>query len=120
MSSPGLFADGCTLSVCYGNAKPTDTHLASTIHAIDDEIFEWLAQRERRSKRKAARRQPLNSNLIISDHAAINAGLFFRRYAMKPMPAKPRSSIAHVEASGTALNTVTSPVKSAFVPSPAW
>ena len=26
-----LFADGCTVIACYGDAKPTDTHLASTI-----------------------------------------------------------------------------------------
>jgi len=34
------------------------------------------------------------------DHAKA-APLCERRYAMKPMPAKPRSSIAHVEGSGT-------------------
>jgi hypothetical protein len=32
---------------------------------------------------------------MVVDHAAINAGFDFRRYAMKPMPAKPSSSIAH-------------------------
>jgi len=35
--------------------------------------------------------------LIIADHTAINAGFDLRRYAMKPMPAKPSSSIAHVQ-----------------------
>jgi hypothetical protein len=39
--------------------------------------------------------------VIILDWAASNAGLDFRRYAMKPRPAKPRSIIAHVEGSGT-------------------
>jgi hypothetical protein len=34
---------------------------------------------------------------MIADQAAINAGFDFRRYAMKPMPAKPRSIIAQVE-----------------------
>jgi hypothetical protein len=26
-----LFADGCTVIACYGNARPEDVHLASTI-----------------------------------------------------------------------------------------
>jgi hypothetical protein len=55
-----------------------------------------------RPKEKAARRRLPNSNLMIADQAAINAGFDFRRYAMKPMPAKPRIIIAHVEGSGTA------------------
>jgi hypothetical protein len=40
---------------------------------------------------------------MIADQAAIDAGFDFRRYAMKPMPAKPRIIIADVEGSGTAL-----------------
>jgi hypothetical protein len=56
-----------------------------------------------RPKEKAARRRPLNSNLLIADQAAINAGFDFRRYAMKPTPAKPRIIMAQVEGSGTAL-----------------
>ena len=40
--------------------------------------------------------------ILMMDQAAINAGFDFRRYAMKPMPAKPRIIIAHVEGSGTA------------------
>jgi cation diffusion facilitator CzcD-associated flavoprotein CzcO len=44
----------------------------------------------------------LNSNLLLADHAAINAGFDFRRYAMKPTPAKPRIIMAQVEGSGTA------------------
>jgi hypothetical protein len=43
------------------------------------------------------------------DQAAINAGLDFRRYAMKPTPAKPRTIIAHVDGSGTAPEIVTEP-----------
>jgi hypothetical protein len=39
---------------------------------------------------------------MIADQAAINTGFAFRRYAMKPMLAKPRISIVHVEGSGTA------------------
>jgi hypothetical protein len=31
---------------------------------------------------------------MIVDQAAINAAFDFRRYAMKPMPAKPRSIIS--------------------------
>jgi hypothetical protein len=34
--------------ICYGNAKPEDTHLASIVHCIDDEIFKWLKRRELR------------------------------------------------------------------------
>ena len=41
------FAD-CDVIVCYGGAKPTDSHLASTVHCVDDEIIEWLRRRERR------------------------------------------------------------------------
>jgi hypothetical protein len=57
---------------------------------------------------KATRRRLLNSNLMI-DHAAINAGFDFRRQAMKPMPAKPRIIIAHVEGSGTAAMVTIEP-----------
>jgi hypothetical protein len=39
-------------------------------------------------------RRLLNSNLMM-DQTAINAGFDFRRYAMKPMPAKPRIIMAH-------------------------
>jgi hypothetical protein len=52
---------------------------------------------QRKSRPKAA----LNSNLMIADHATINAGFAFRRYVMKPMPAKPRIIIAQVDGSGT-------------------
>src|SRR5258706_14414206 len=40
------------------------------------------------SKEKAARRRLFNSTLMIVDQAAINAGFDFRRYAIKPRPAK--------------------------------
>jgi hypothetical protein len=50
-----------------------------------------------KSRPKAA----LQFNLMLADQAAINAGFDFRRYAMKPTPANPISSIAHVEGSGT-------------------
>ncbi|MEO8831736.1 MAG: hypothetical protein ABI407_05650 [Bradyrhizobium sp.] len=36
---------------------------------------------------------------LASSYAAFNAILFFRRYAMKPTPAKPRIIIAHVSLS---------------------
>ena len=42
----------------------------------------------------------------VADQAAINAAFDFRRYATKPTPAKPSSSIAHVEGSGTAPTCV--------------
>jgi hypothetical protein len=51
---------------------------------------------------KAARGRLLNSNAMMVDQAAINAGFDFRRYAMKPIPAKPRIITAQVEGSGTA------------------
>jgi hypothetical protein len=54
-------------------------------------------------KEKAARRRLFNFRPMIADQAAINAGFDFRRYAMKPRPAKPRIIIAHVEGSGTEL-----------------
>ena len=37
---------------------PTDTHLASIIDCVDDEIFDWLQRRERR--RKGSRANPDN------------------------------------------------------------
>jgi hypothetical protein len=40
--------------------------------------------------------------VMLVDQAAIRTGFDFRRYAMKPKPAKPRIIIAHVEGSGTA------------------
>jgi hypothetical protein len=42
---PNRFAD-CDVIVCYGGAKLTDEHLASTMHCVDDEIFEWLKRRQ--------------------------------------------------------------------------
>ena len=53
---PNPFAD-CDTIVCYGNAKPTDTHTASVIHCIDGEIIGWLERQERRRRdtRKAAK-----------------------------------------------------------------
>jgi hypothetical protein len=38
----------CDVIVCYGGAKLTDKHLASTVHCVDDEIIEWLKRRELR------------------------------------------------------------------------
>jgi hypothetical protein len=54
---------------------------------------------------KSRRRRLLNSNLLMVDHAAINAGFDLRRYAMLPMPAKPRIIMAHVDGSGTPPTT---------------
>jgi hypothetical protein len=31
--------DDCDAIVCYGGAKATDNHLASTVHCVDDEIY---------------------------------------------------------------------------------
>ncbi|MGB8325157.1 MAG: hypothetical protein WCE52_19530 [Candidatus Acidiferrum sp.] len=65
-----LFADGCTIIV-YGNAKPTDTHLASTIHRVDDEIIGWLkrrddAGRDRSPQIEKVRLTPIHSALVCS------------------------------------------------------
>jgi hypothetical protein len=38
-------------------AKPTNTHLASTVHCVDDEIIEWLKLRERRKRARHFRFQ---------------------------------------------------------------
>jgi hypothetical protein len=40
------YAADCDVIVCYGRAKLTDTHLASKIHCVDDEIIEWLKRRD--------------------------------------------------------------------------
>ena len=61
----------------------------------------------KRSRPKAASK----FNLMIVDQAKRNVGFDFLRYAMKPMPAKPRIIIAHVEGSGTP------PAREPFVPS---
>ena len=45
MTDPNPFADG-DIIVCYGNAKLTDRHLAPKVCCIDDEIIEWLADRD--------------------------------------------------------------------------
>jgi hypothetical protein len=43
-----------------GNAQITDTHLASTVVAVDEEIIDWLARREkcRRNRRQRAVEDP--------------------------------------------------------------
>jgi hypothetical protein len=41
-----LFGDGCIVIACYGGAKPEDTHFASTVHCIDDEIIAWQQRAE--------------------------------------------------------------------------
>jgi hypothetical protein len=33
------YAADCDIIICYGGAKPTDKHLASTVHCVDDEII---------------------------------------------------------------------------------
>jgi hypothetical protein len=37
----------CEIIVCGGNAKPSDLHLASMIHCIDDDVIPWLEWRGR-------------------------------------------------------------------------
>jgi hypothetical protein len=64
-------------------------------------------------KNKSRPKAALQFKFMI-DQAAINADFGFRRYAMKPTPAKPRIIIAHVEGSGTAdarvIETLVSPI----------
>jgi hypothetical protein len=45
------YAADCDVIVCYGAANLVDKHLAATVRCVDDEIIEWLEQRERRSPR---------------------------------------------------------------------
>jgi hypothetical protein len=54
MSSPVNFDQGpdTEFIICGGNAKPTDTHLASIVHCIDEEIFDFLKRREKRKQRR--------------------------------------------------------------------
>jgi len=61
------FADGCTGIVGYGGARPTDTHLASTINCVDEEIFEWLIRRERRRKREGMTNVGARQNRIAQE-----------------------------------------------------
>jgi hypothetical protein len=49
------FAD-CGVIICYGGAKPTDRHLAATVHRADDEIIEWLERRREQRRRGVATR----------------------------------------------------------------
>jgi hypothetical protein len=58
--------------------------------------------RKQESRLKAAS----NSNSMIVNQAASNAGFDLRRYAIKPRPATPRIIIAQVEGSGTPEVTV--------------
>jgi hypothetical protein len=60
---PNPFAD-CDAIVCYGNAKPTDTHLASVIHCIDGEIIGWLERQERRRRDTRKSRQGFPWRLV--------------------------------------------------------
>ena len=41
---------------CGGNAKPTDLHLLSTVHCVDEEIFDFLKRREHKMNLKTKRR----------------------------------------------------------------
>jgi hypothetical protein len=37
------------IGIAYGGAAPTDVHLASTIHCIDEEIIGWLGGSDERN-----------------------------------------------------------------------
>jgi hypothetical protein len=86
-------------------AAPTERHkgLIGGSRLLQQNLPTTVIVLQRKSRPKAA----LNSNLLIVDQAAINARFDFRRYAIAPMPAKPRIIIAQVEGSGTAASRLT-------------
>lgn len=48
---------GETVTICYGDAGPGDTHLLATVRAVDGEIIDYLNLRERRRARARHRRE---------------------------------------------------------------
>jgi hypothetical protein len=36
----------CDIIICGGGAKPTDLHLLSIVHCVDEEILDWLERSE--------------------------------------------------------------------------
>jgi hypothetical protein len=60
----------------------------------------------------------LNSDLLIVDQPKRNTGFDFRRYAMKPTPAKPSIIMAQVEGSGTADASAPTPPVAVAAPGP--
>jgi hypothetical protein len=52
MTEQVAFMDDGYVVVCYGNAKLTDVHLASTVRAVDDGIIRYLQRREDRRRSK--------------------------------------------------------------------
>jgi fructose-specific component phosphotransferase system IIB-like protein len=58
--------DDCDfIIVCGGNAKPTDTHLASKVVAIDDEVIAVLRRRERQRQRRKEDRS--DATITVND-----------------------------------------------------
>ena len=45
-----------SFAICGGNAKPTDLHLLSTVHCVDEEIIDFLKRREHKMNLKTKRR----------------------------------------------------------------
>jgi hypothetical protein len=60
-------AADCDVICCYGGAKPTDLHLLSTVHCVDEKIFEWLKRREARKIPLKNRRQVYRNGLGQDD-----------------------------------------------------
>jgi hypothetical protein len=59
---------------CYGNARPTDTHLLARVVAVDGQIVEWLRRRtQRRTGRHIAMPIALTDSQLeqLTDAAAI-------------------------------------------------
>jgi hypothetical protein len=90
-----------TLQTCTGissgrslteTAYDLITDFGETCRQVRDIGF--CRDRQRKSARRRLHIRDLDFNQVAS--AAL-----FRRYAMKPMPAKPRISVARVEGSGT-------------------
>jgi hypothetical protein len=53
--------DDCDAIACYGSAKATDNHLASTVHCVDDEIIGRLKRPEQCGRDRHATKQPASS-----------------------------------------------------------
>ena len=51
---------------CYGDARPTDTHLLAEIHCMNEEIYAWLDQHERAVPVRRRKRDALIALAVIA------------------------------------------------------
>ena len=91
------YAADANVIVCYSNAKLTDTHLASEIHCVNNEIFGWL---ERREQRRRGKQPPSHCSAIDSpdydesrenEYPIGNLGTCYRCFPAKPFHGLPPS-----------------------------